>query len=148
MSDFLQSLGLGQVRLPCSSPTPGVCSNSCPWSRWSHLIISFSVVSLSSYLQSFKVSGTFQMSQFFSSGGKIIGASSSVLRMNIWDWFPLGLTAKTSLQTKGLSRVLSNTTVQKHHFSGTQLSLWSNSHIHSWLPEKWWLWLDGSLSAK
>ena len=88
--------------------------------------------------------GSFQMSQFFTSGGQNTGvsASASVLPMNIQDWFPLGWTAWISLQSKGLSRVFSNTTLQKHQFFGAQLSLWSNSHIHSWLLEKPWLWLD------
>jgi len=104
----------------------------------------------SSCLQSFPASGSFPVSQFFASGGQIIGvsASASVLPMNIQDWFPLGWTGWISLQSKGLSRLFSNTTVQKHQFFSTQLSLWSNSHIHKWLLEKLWLWLDGPLLAK
>ena len=100
-----------------------------------HLI---SVIPFSSHLQSFPASGSFQMSQFFTSGGQNIGvsASTSVLPMNIQDWFPLGWTGWISLQSKGLSRVFSNTTVQKHQFFSSQLSLWSNSHIHTWLLEK------------
>ena len=100
--------------------------------------ISSSVVPFSSCLQSFPASGSSPMSRFFTSGGQSIvaSASASVLLMNIQDWFPLGLTGWISLQSKGLSRVFCNTTVQKHQFFGTQLSLWSNSHIHKWLLEK------------
>ena len=92
----------------------------------------------------------FPLSQFFASGGQSIGASASAsaLLMNIQDWFPLGLTSFISLLSKGLSRVFSNTTVQKHQFFSTQLSLWSNSHIHTWLLEKPQLWPDGPLLAK
>ena len=106
------------------SPTPAACSNSCPLSQWFHSTISSSVVPFCSCLQSFAASGCFPMSQFFSSGGQSIGvsASASDLPMNIQDWFPLGLTGLISLQSKGLSRVFSNTTVQKHQFFGTQLS--------------------------
>ena len=100
--------------------------------------ISSSVVPFSSCLQSFPVSGSFQISQLFVLGGQSIGVSvsTSVLPMNIQDWFPIGWTGLISLQSKGLSRVFSNTTVQKHQFFGTQLSLWSHSHIHTWLLEK------------
>ena len=103
-----------------------------------------------SCFQSFPESGSFPVSQFFTSGGWSIGASTSasVLPMNIQDWFPLGLTGLISLQSKGLSRVFSNTTVQNHQFFGAQLSSWSNSHIHTWLLEKPQLWLDGPLLAK
>ena len=130
--------GVQHSRLPCPSPSPGVCSNSCPLNRWCHPTISSSVVSFSYSLQSFPGSGSFPMSQFFTSGSQSIGASASasVLPMNIQDWFPLGWTGWISLQSKGLSRVFSNTTVQKHQFFGTQLSLWSNSHIPTWLLEK------------
>ena len=98
----------------------------------------------------FPASGSFQMSQLFTSGGQSIGvsASTAVLPMNTQDWSPLGWTGWISLQSKGLSRVLSNTTVQKRQFSGAQLSLWSSSHIHTWLLEKSSLWLDGLLLAK
>ena len=136
MSDSLQPHGLQHPRLPCPSPTPGACSNSCPSSWWCHPTISSSVIPFSSCLRSFPASGSFQMSQFFPSGGQSIAASASVLSVNIQDWFPLGWTGCISLQSKGLSRVFSNTTVQKHQFFGTQLSLWSNSHIHTWLLEK------------
>ena len=103
-----------------------------------HPIISSSVVPFSSHLQSFPASGSFPVNQFFSSGDQNIGASdsASVLPMNIQDWFPLRLTGLISLQAKGLSRAFSNTTVQKHQFFNAQLSLWSNSHIHTWLLEK------------
>ena len=129
--------GLQHTRLPCPSPTPGACSNSSPLSQGCHPTISSSVVPFSSCLQSFPASGSFPMSQFFTSGGQCIRvlASASVLPMNIQDWFPLEWTGWISLQSKGLSRVFSNTTVQKHHF-GAQLSLWSNSHIHTWPLEK------------
>ena len=138
MSDSLQPHGLQHTRFPCPSPTPGACANSCPSSLWCHLTISSSVIPFSSSLQSFQASGSFQMSQFFTSDGQNIGgsASASVLPMNIQDWFPLGWTGWISLQSKGLSRVFSSTTVQKHQFFGTQLSLESNSHIHTWLLEK------------
>ena len=108
-----------------ASLSPGACSDSCPLSWWCHPTISSSVISFSSCLQSFPASGSFQMSQFFASGGQSIGASgwASVLLMNIQDWFPLGWTGWISLQSKGLSRVFSNITVQKHQFSITQLSL-------------------------
>ena len=126
------------ARPPCPSPTPGVHSNSSPSSQWCYPAISSSVVPFSSCLQSFPASGSFQMSQFFTSGGQSIGvsASTSVLPMNTQDWSPLGWTGWISLQSKGLSRVFSNTTVQKHLFFGTQLSSQSNSHIHTWPLEK------------
>ena len=122
------------TRPPCPSLTPRVYSNSCPLSQWCHLTISSSVVPFSSRLQSFPASGSFQMSQFFASDCQSMGvsASTSVLPMNIQDWFPLGWTSWISLQFKGLSRVFSNTTVQKHQFFGAQLSSQSNSHIHTW----------------
>ena len=137
MSNSLWPHGLQHARLPCPSPTPGVCSNSHPSSQWCHPTISFSVIPFSC-LQSFPASGSFPMSQFFTSGGQRIGGSSlaSVLPMNIQDWLPWGWTSWISLQSKGLSRVFSNTTVQKHQFFSAQLSLWSNSHIHTWLLEK------------
>ena len=117
--------GLQQTRRPCPSPTAEVYSNSCPLSRWCHPTISSSVVPYSSCPQSFPASGSLQMSQLFASGDQSTGvsASTSVLLMNIRDWFPLGLTGWISLQSKGLSRVFSNTTVQKHQFFGAQLSL-------------------------
>ena len=113
------------ARPPCPSPTPGVHPNSCPLSQWCHPTISSSVLPFFSCPQSFPASGSFQMSQFFTSGGQSIGvsASTSVLPMNTQDWSPLGWTDWISLQSKGLSRVFSNTTVQKHQFFGAQLSL-------------------------
>ena len=110
---------------PCPSPTPRACSNSCPLCRWCHPTISSSVVPFSSCLQSVPASGSFPMSLFFASGGQSIrvSASASVLPMSIQDWFPLGLAGWISLLSKGLSRVFSNTTVQKHQFFGTQLFL-------------------------
>ena len=135
MSDSLWPQGLQHTRLPCPSPSPRACLNSCPLSQGCHLTISSSVIPFSSCLQPFPASGSFQMSQFFASGGQNIGTSPSVLPMNIQDWSPLQLTGWISLQSKGLSRVFSNTTVQKHQFFGTQLPLWSNSHIHTWLLE-------------
>ena len=125
VSESLQPHGLQHTRLPCPSPAPGVCSNSCPSSQWCHPTFSSSVVPFSSNLQSFPASGSFPVSQLFTSGGQNIGvsASASVLPMNIHDWFPSGWTGLIFLQSKGLSRVFSNTTVQKHQFFGTQLSL-------------------------
>ena len=136
VSNSLWPHGLQHARPRCSSTTPRVYSNSCPLSH--HPTISSSIVPFSSHLQSFPASGSFQMSQFFTSGGQTIGvsASTSVLPMNIQDWFPLGWTGWISLQSKELSRVFSNTTVQKHQFFSTQLSSQSNSHIHIWLLEK------------
>ena len=129
---------LQHARPPCPSPTPGVHPNPCPLSWWCHPTISSSVIPFSSCLQSFPGSGSFQMSQLFASGGQSIGvsASTSVLPMNTQDWSPLGWAGWISLQSKGLSRVFSNTTVQKHQFLVTQLSSQSNSHIHTWPLEK------------
>ena len=122
VSNSLRPHGLQHARPPCPSPTPGVYSNSCPSSRWCYPAISLSVVPLSSYLQSFSASRSFPRSQFFVSGGQSIGVSAlaSVLPMNIQDWLPLGWTGWISLQSKGLSRVFSNTTVQKHWFFDNQ----------------------------
>ena len=138
MSDSLWSHGLQHARSPCPSPTPRVYSTSCPLSRWCHPTISSSVIPFSSHPQSFPESGSFQMSQLFSSGGQSIGVSAlaSVLQMTIQDWSPLGWTGCISLQSKRLSRVFSNITVQKHQFFSAQLSLESNSHLHAWLLEK------------
>ena len=125
LSDSLQHHGLQHTRPLCLSPTPRDYSNSCPLSWWCHPTISSSVAPFSSCLQSFPASGSFPMSQFFTSGGQSIGvwAPGSVLPMNIQDWFPLGWTGWISLQSKGLSRVFSITTVQKHQFFGAQFSL-------------------------
>ena len=132
MFNSLGPHGLQHAGLPCPSLSPWVCSNSCSLSQWCHPTISSSVVLFSSHLQSFPASGSCPMSQLFASGGQSIGASASasVLPMIIQDWFPLGLTSLISLQTKGLSRLFSNTTVQKHQFFSTQPSSWSSSHIH------------------
>jgi len=121
----LQPPGLQHTRPPCPSPTPSVYSNSCPLSWWCHPTISSSVVPFSSHLQSFPASGSFPVSQFFPSGDQSIGASAlaSILPMTIQDWLPLGWTGWISLQSKGLSRVFSNTTVQKHQLFDAQLSL-------------------------
>ena len=142
MSNCLRPHESQHARPPCPSPTPRVYSNSHPLSQWCHPTISSSVVTFSSHLQSFPSSGSFQMSLLFASGGQNIGTSASVLPMNIQGWFPLGLTGLISLQSKGLWRVFSNTSAQKHQFLGAQPSLWSNSHIHTWLLEKPF-WLDG-----
>ena len=138
VSDSLRPHESQHARPPCPSPTPKACSNSCPSSQWCYTTISSSVVPFSSHLQSFPASGSFPMSQLFTSGGESIGvsASASVLPMNIQDWFPLGLIALISFQSKGLSRVFSNTTVQKHQFFSTQPSSQSNTLIHTWLLEK------------
>ena len=137
-SDFLRPHELQHTRLPCPSLSPRVCSNSCPLSQWCHPTISSPVIPFSSCLQSFPASGSFKMSQFFASGGPSIGvsASASVLPMNIQGWFCLGLTGWISLQTKGLSRVFSKTTVQKHQLFAAQPFLLSNSYVHTWLLEK------------
>ena len=125
MFDFWGPHGLQRSRLPCPSPTRGACSTSCPSSWLCHPTISSSVVPFSFCLQSFPASGSFPRSQFFTSGEQSIGDSASalVLPVNIQGWFPLGWTGWISLQSKGLSRVFSNTTVQKHQFFGAQLSL-------------------------
>ena len=126
------------ARPPCPSPTPRAYPNSCPSSRWWHPAISFSVVPFSSCPESFSASGSFPMSQPFTSGGQSIGVSvlASVLPMNTQDWTLLVWSGWISLQSKGLSRVFSNTTVQKQQFFGTQLSSQPNSHIHTWPLEK------------
>ena len=138
VSDSLWPHGLQHASPPCLSPTPGVHSNSCLLSWWCHPTILPSVIPFSSHLQSFPASGSFPMSQYFESGGQSIGVSAlvSVLPVNTQDWSPLGWTGWIALQSKGLSRVFSNTTVQKHQFFGTQLSSQSNSHIHTWPLEK------------
>ena len=129
VSDSLWPNGLQHARLPCPSPTTRAWSNSCSMSWWCHPSFSSSVIPFSSCLQSFPASGSFLMSQFFKSGGQSIGASASVIPMNIQDWFHLGWTGLISLQSERLSRVFSNITTQKQQLFGTQLSLQSNSHI-------------------
>ena len=137
VSDSLRPHESRHTRPPCPSPTARVYPNPCPLGRWCHLAISSSVVPFSCP-QSFPASGSFQMSQLFASGGQSIGvsASTSVLPMNIQDWFPLGWTGWISLQPKRLSRVVSNTTVQKHQFFGAQPSSQSNFHIPTLPQEK------------
>ena len=115
---------------PFPSLSPGVCSNSSPLTWWCHSTISTSVTSFSSCLQSFPASGSFPVSHLFMSDGQSIGASAEVLPMNIQGWFPLCLTGFIYLQSKGFSRVISNTTIWKHQFFGTQPSLWSNDHMY------------------
>ena len=140
---------LQQVRLPCPSPTPRACSNSCPSSpryiQPSHPLLSPSPAAPNT-------SQNQGLSQWISSSHQVARVSElqlhRVLPMNIQDWFPLGWSGVVFLRSKGLLRVFSNTTVQKHQFFGAQLSSWSSSHIHTWLLEKPWLWLDGPLSAK
>ena len=134
VSDSLQFHRLQHSRLPRPSPSPRICSNSCPLSQWCHPTISSSVILFSS----FPASGSFPVTRLFASGGQSIGASASasVFLMNIQGWYPLELTGLIALQSKGLSKVFFNTTVQKHQFFGSQPSLWSNFHIHTWLLEK------------
>ena len=138
MSDSLWPHELQHARPPCPSPTHGVHPNSCPSRRWCHSAISSSVVPFSSCPQSLPASESFPMSQLFASGGQSIGVSAlaSVFPKNIQNWSPLGWTGWISLQSKGLSRVFSNTTVQKHQFFGAQLSSQSNFHIHTEPQEK------------
>jgi len=139
MSNSLRLHGLQHTRLLSPSLSPGVCSNSSPLSQWCYLTILSSVVPFPSCLQtSCPASRSLPMSSFFASGGQSIGASAiaSVLLMNIQDWFPLGLTGLISLLSKGLWRVFSSSTIQKHQFFIYQPSLWSNSHICTWLLEK------------
>ena len=137
MSKSLRPCGLQHARPLCPSPSPGACPNSCPLIWWCYPTISSSITLFSFCLQSFPASRYFLMSQFFASCGQSIGASASVsvLPMNTQDWSHLGWTGWISLQSKGLSRVFSNTTVQKHQFFSTQPSQ-SNSHIHTWPQEK------------
>ena len=138
VSNSLWPHGLPHTRPPYPSWVPGVYSNSCPLSWWWHPTISSSVIPINSWPQSFPASGSFPMSQFFASGGQSMGvsASASVLPVNIRGWSPLVWTGLISLQSKGLSRVFLNATVQKHHFFSAQLSLYSSSYIHTWLLEK------------
>ena len=137
VSDSLRPHESQHPRPPCPSPTPRVYSNSCPLSWWSHPTISSSVTLFSSCPQSFPASGSFLVSQLLTSAGQSTGASPSAsdLPMNVHGWFLLGLTDLISLQSKGLSRVFSNTRVWKHQFLSAQPSLWSNSHICTWLLE-------------
>ena len=147
MSYSLWPRGLQHARFPYSPLSPGVYSDSCPFSQWCHPTISSSVAPFSSCPQSFPASGSFPMSWLFASGGQSIGASASasVLPKNIQGWLPLGLTGLISLQSRGLSRAFFSTTVWKHQPFSTQPSLRSNSHIHTWLLEKPQLWICGPL---
>ena len=139
-SDSVAPHKLQHNRLPCPSVSPRVCSNSCPLSQWCHPTISSSVTPFSSCLQSFPASGSFPMSRLFKSGGQRIGASASVLPVNIQGWFLFRLTSLISLQSNRLSRVFSSTTVWKHQFFYAQPSVWSNSHIRTWLLELKYSW--------
>ena len=138
VSDSMRPHESQHTRPPCPSPTPGVHSNSRPSSWWCHPAISSSVVPFSSCPQSLPASESFPMSQLFAWGGQSIGisASTSVLPMNTQSWYPVGWTGWISLQSKGHSRVFSNTTFQKHQFFSAQHSSQSNSHIHTWPQEK------------
>ena len=138
VSDSSQPHGLQRARPPCLSVSPRVCSVSCPLSPWRHPTTSSFATLFSSCLQSFPASGSFLVSQLFTSDGQSIGASvsASVLLVNIQGWFSLGLSGLISLQSSGFSRVFSSLTIQKHQFFSTQPSLWSNSHIHIWLLER------------
>ena len=138
MSDSLWPQESQHASPPCPSPTPGVHSNSCPSSQWCHPAISSFVVRFSSCPQSLPASESFPMSQLFAWGGQSIGisASASFLPKNTQGWSPSECTGWISLQSKGLSRFFSNTTVQKHQFFSNQLSSQSNSHIHTWPQEK------------
>ena len=149
MSNTLRPHELQHARLPFPSLSPRVHSDSCPLSQRCHPTISSSVIPFSSCPQVFPASGSFPVSQLFTSGGQSIevSASASVLPINIQGWFPLGLTGLISLLFKGLSRVFSRTIVWKHQFIGAQPSLWSNSHIPTWLLEKPQFWLYGPLSV-
>ena len=150
VSDSLRPHESQHARPLCPPPTPRVYSNSCPSSQWCHPAISSSVVPFSSCSQSLPASESFPMSQLFIWGGQSTGVSAlaSFLPKKSQDWHPLGWTGWTFLQAKWLSRVFSNTTVQKHQFFGAQLSSQSNSHIHTWPLEKPQPWLDGPLLAK
>ena len=150
MSDSLRTQKLQHTRPPCPSPTPRVHSDSCPLSQWCHPAISSSVVPFSSCPQSLPASGSFPMSQLFTRGGQSTGlsVSASLPPKNSQGWSPSEWTGWISLKSKGLLRVFSNTTVQRHQFFGTQLSSQSNSHIHTWLLEKPYPWLDGPFLAK
>ena len=150
MSDSFRPHGLQHPRLPCSSTSPGICSNTCPLSRWCHPTISAFVALFSSCPQSLPASGSFPVSWLFTSRGQSTGASASAsaIPVNSQGWFPLGWTGLISLLSKGLSRVFSSTTIWKHQFFDTQPALCSNSHIHTWLLERPQLWLYRPLLAK
>ena len=150
VSSYLQPHELQQAKPLCTSTSPGVHSNSCPLSRWCHPAISSSVTPFSSYPQSLPASESFPVSQFFAWGGQStrVSASASFLPKNTQGWSPLEWSGWISLQSKGFSRVFSNTTLQKDEFFGTQPSSQSNSHIHTWSLDKPYPWLDGHLLTK
>ena len=150
VSDSLRPHESQRASPPCPPPTPGVYTDSCPSSQWCHPTISSFVIPFSSCPQSLPASGSFPVSQLFAWGGQSTRglASTSVLPMNTQDWSPLGWTGWISLQSKGLSRVFSNTTVQKRQFFSAQLSLQSDSHIHTWPLEKPQPWLDRPFLTK
>ena len=152
MSDSLQPHVLQQGRLPCPSLSPGACSSSRLLSWWCYLTILSPITPFSSCSQSLPAWGSFLMSQFFTVDGQRIAASASasasVLLVNVEGWFPFGLTGLISLLSKGLSRVFSKTTIQKHQFFSAQPSLWFNFHVHTWQQDKPQLWLYRPLSAK
>ena len=147
----LQPHVLQHTRLPCPSPAPELVQTHFHWvgdaNSSSHLMLSLPLLRLPWIFPSIKSADDFPMSQLFDQVAKVFEFQLQN-PMNIQDWFPLGWTGLTSLQSKWLSRVFSNTTAQKHQFFGAQLCLWSNSHIHTWLLEKPWLWLYGTLLAK
>ena len=136
VSDSLQPNELQHARFPCPSPSPRVCPGSYPLIWWYHTTVSCSVVLFSSCPQSFPAAGSFPMSQLFASGGQSIGTSASSLEMSIQGWFPLRVTGFISLQSTGLSRFFSSTTVWEHQFFGPLPSFWSSSHVHTWLLER------------
>ena len=150
VSDSLRPHELQHARPPCPSPTPGVHWDSCTSSQWCHPAISSSVFPFSSCPQSLPASESFPMSQLFAWAGQSTGVSAlaSFLPKKSQGWFPSEWTGWISLQSKGLSRVFSNTTVQKHRVFGTQPSSQSNSHIHTWPQGKAQPWLDRPLLAK
>ena len=135
--NLLQPHGMKHARLSCPSLSPRVYSNSCPLNWWCHPTISSSIIPFSPALNLSQHQGLFQWVGFSHQVAKVLEfqLQPSVLLMNIQDWFPLGLTGLISVLSKGLSRILSSTTIQKHQFFSAQPSLWSNSHIHTWLLE-------------
>ena len=148
MSALCNHMNCSMPSFPVLQYLPEFAQISCPLGQWCHPTISSSALPFSSCPQSLPASGSFPMSQLFASGGQSIRASASVLPKNIQDWFPLEWTGWISLPSKGLSRVFSNTTIWKHQFFGTQPSLWSNSHICTWLLEKLQVWLYVPLLAE
>ena len=142
MSNSLWPHGFQHTRPPCPSPSPGVCTNSCPLNWWCHPTISSSVIPFSSHLQSFPASRSFPLSQLFASGGQSIGASASALPMNIQGWFPLGLTGLISFLSKGISRVFSSTIVWKHQFIGALLYGPTLTSVHDYWKNRSFDYMD------